>query len=522
MSRDILIGIDAGTSVIKAVAFDLADGREIGCASRPNLYESRPDGAVEQDMARTWADTAAVLAELAERIANLPARAAALAVTGQGDGTWLVDRAGEPAAPGWLWLDSRAARIVRGFERDGVRQALYERTGCGLNACNMSAQLVWMKRNTPDVLARADSAMHCKDWLYFKLTGIRATDPSEAIFTFGDFRSGQYDDDVLAALGLDDERRLLPDIVDGSVTTHPLSDEAARQTGLPAGLPVALGFVDIVCTGLGGGAYAHGRKVGLSIVGSTGIHLRLFDRAEDMALPPEPSGYTIMVPIPGMISRIQTNMAATLNVDWIVGIATQGALLAGNAADRATMLSRIDESVLTARPGSAVFHPYIHHAGERGPFLDAFARAQFTGLTADVTLPDLARAVYEGLALASRDCYGALGEPPAEIRIAGGAARSTAFKRILASALGRPVREGTLAEAGAAGAAMMAGVAIGAFAGMDEAVAAWVDPTLTGTVEPDPELAGLYDRLFDIYRTARQAMPPIWEQLAGLRAEGHP
>lgn len=517
MKRDILIGIDAGTSVIKAVAFDLESGRELDAAARPNLYESRSDGAVEQDMARTWTDTAAVLRELVERIDGPAARIAALAVTAQGDGTWLVDRDGEPVAPGWLWLDSRAARLVRDLEADGVRDLLFQRTGCGLNACNMSAQLVWMKRNTPDVVARAVSAMHCKDWLYFKLTGVRAADPSEAVFTFGNFRTGRYDDDVTEALGLEEERRLLPEIVDGAATAHPLCDAAARSTGLPSGLPVVLGYVDIVCTGLGGGAYAHGRSVGLSIIGSTGIHMRIGERDEAMELPPEPSGYTLMVPMPGRVARVQTNMAATLNVDWIVGIAMQGAALAGGSPTRSETLRRIDEGILAARPGSALYHPYIHHAGERGPFLDAFARAQLTGLTADVTLADLARSVYEGLAFAARDCYGALGDLPAEIRIAGGAARSQAFKRLLASALGRPVREGTMGEAGAAGAAMMAGVAIGAFRDMDAAVAAWVDPTLTGQVEPEPDLVTLYDGLFDVYHATRQAMPPIWEHLAGLR-----
>ena len=111
MTPDLLIAVDAGTSVMKAVVFDLA-GNQLASTKRPNRYETLPGGAVEQDMARTWADAAAVLRELVDRIPDIGRRAAALAVTGQGDGTWLVDADGEPVAPALLWLDSRAAEIV--------------------------------------------------------------------------------------------------------------------------------------------------------------------------------------------------------------------------------------------------------------------------------------------------------------------------------------------------------------------------------------------------------------------------
>ena len=108
MRQDMIIGVDAGTSVIKAVAFDL-DGNELAATGRTNVYVDLPGGGAEQDMARTWDDTAAVLRDLALHVPDLARRTAALAITGQGDGTWLIDREGEPVAPAWLWLTSRAA-----------------------------------------------------------------------------------------------------------------------------------------------------------------------------------------------------------------------------------------------------------------------------------------------------------------------------------------------------------------------------------------------------------------------------
>ena len=516
MKEDLVIGIDAGTSVMKAVAFDL-EGRQLAVAAKPNAYEERPGGVVEQDMARTWSDAAAVLLELGRLVPDLATRTAALAVTGQGDGTWLIDEAGAPVAPAWLWLDSRAAAIVEELYRDGISARIFPFTGCGLNACLQSAQLVWLQRHAPDLLKRAATAMHCKDWLYFNLTGERVTDRAEGTFTFGDFRTRDYAPEVIEALGLGALRRLLPPIVDGSETTHALTPAAAAATGLAAGTPVALGYQDVPCAALGGGIYDAERRVGCSIVGSTGMHMRYFADAAAVTLAPEPTGYTMPFPVPGSIVQMQSNMAATLNIDWITDRVREAAALFGPEPTRRDALLALDARVLDARPGAAIFHPYIHEAGERGPFVASTARAMLTGLSTGTRLLDLVRAVYEGLAFAARDCYGAMGHVPDEIRVAGGAARSKAFKRIMASALGVPLRESSREEAGAAGAAMMAAVAIGAYPDMAACAEIWVEPTLGDTVAPDPELRTLYDRLFPVYVATRKAMAPQWRGLAEAR-----
>ncbi|MGH6921625.1 MAG: FGGY family carbohydrate kinase, partial [Geminicoccaceae bacterium] len=306
MTSELIIGVDAGTSVIKAVAFDLA-GRQLDLAALPNHYQEPGGGAVEQDMARTWQDTARVVRLLGEKIEGLPLRTVALAVTGQGDGTWLIDREGLPVAPAWLWLDSRAAAIVEELDRAGVRAEIYRYTGCGLNACQQAAHLVWLKRHAPEILARAATALHCKDWLYLNLTGVRTTDSSEGTFTFGDFRTRRYVDAVLEALGIAELRRLLPPMLDGSEATHPLTAEAARATGLRPGTPVCLGFLDVLCTGLGGGLYDPSSSVGCSIVGSTGMHMRWRASADEVELAPEPTGYTMPFPVPGSVAQMQSN-----------------------------------------------------------------------------------------------------------------------------------------------------------------------------------------------------------------------
>lgn len=518
MSGALIIGVDAGTSMNKAVAFDL-EGRQVAVAALRNRYDEPGGGVVEQDMARTWDDTAQALRLLAEQVPELGSRAAALAVTGQGDGTWLIDKEGVPVAPAWLWLDSRAAGIVAEAEASGARAEIFRFTGCGLNACNQSGQLAWLKRERPEVLAAAATAFHCKDWLYFKLTGERVTDPSEGSFTFGDFRSRDYRDEVLEALDIADLKPLLPPMLDGGRTTHPLTAEAAAVTGLPQGLPVSLGYLDVICTGLGAGLYDPDRPAGCSIVGSTSMHMRFFDRAQAIELPAEPTGYTMPFPVPGSVAQMQSNMAATLNIDWAVQLACEAAASLGLEVDPKDALGRLDARVLEAQAGAALYHPYIHEAGERGPFVEVAARAQFLGLSTKVGFLDLLRSVYEGLAFAARDCYAAIGEPPAEIRMAGGAARSTALKTIFASALEVPIREVSREEAGAAGAAMMAAVAIGAQPDLARAFRTWVAPCLGERILPEADLARRYRQLFPLYLQARQTMPPLWQGLARARQE---
>ena len=149
--KDVIIGVDAGTSVIKSVAFDLT-GKQIAAHARPNSYEITQDTGAEQDMARTWADTAATLIGLAESVPDLASRTAALAVTGQGDGTWLIDKGGNPVAPAWLWLDARSAAIVDEFRAGPSDLRRFEITATGLSACQQAAHLMWMDRHAPEML----------------------------------------------------------------------------------------------------------------------------------------------------------------------------------------------------------------------------------------------------------------------------------------------------------------------------------------------------------------------------------
>ena len=284
------------------------------------------------------------------------------------------------------------------------------------------------------------------------------------------------------------------------------------MTGLAAGTPVSLGYVDMVLTGLGAGVYTGNTDSACSIIGSTGVHMRPA-WADQITLNEMGTGYIMALPVPGLVTQMQSNMAATLNVDWLLNLISQLCGEFGHTLRPETMIQKLDRWLADTAAGQLIYHPFISEAGERGPFINAQARASFIGLAAHHSFPDMVRAIVDGLAMATLDCYRTIGPMPREIRMSGGAARSAGFRAAIASALGAPVRVSSREETGAAGAAMMSAVAIGAYSSMEDCVAEWVTPLLQESTPPEAQLEKAYAGLFDRYITSREALVPTWSKL---------
>ncbi|RBP83506.1 carbohydrate kinase [Marinomonas rhizomae] len=515
MTTNLIVGIDAGTSVVKAVAFTL-DGKQVAVSSVRNTYKATSNGSATQSLSKTWDDCIAALKGLGEKIEDFQLRVVALSVTGQGDGTWLIDDDGLPVCDAWLWLDGRSAQTVDILNTQSSERQRFEKTGTGLSTCQQGVQLAHMACHYPHLIEKAKTAFHCKDWLYFNLTKVRATDPSEASFTFGDFRTRQYDDQVIASLGLSEYRDLLPDIIDGCETTHPLSAEAAKLTGLKAGIPVSLAYVDMVMTALGAGVHTGQDNVACSVIGSTGVHMRSVS-SDNVFLNDQCTGYVIALPIPGRVTQVQTNMASALNLDWLLNVASDLLKDFGCESSPNVMVDRVETWLQRAEEGQLLYHPYISDAGERGPFVNGRARASFTGLTYHHRFHDLVRAVVEGLGMAMRDCYESMGGTIQELRLSGGAVRSATLRKILSASVCADVCVSGREEAGAAGAAMMAAVAIGEYKSMDDCIAEWVTPLLGKIEKKDKALCDRYDVLFNAFYQQRLKLPDTWFAMEQLR-----
>jgi len=237
----------------------------------------------------------------------------------------------------------------------------------------------------------------------------------------------------------------------------------------------------------------------MSILGTTGIHMRYVASASQLQLPNDQTGYTIAFPGGGYV-QLQSNMAASMNLDWVLGLG-----------------ANLDKELQNTVPSASIYHPYIATAGERGPFVNAEARASFIGLNQHMGYFDLVRSVVEGLGFAVRDCFEALGELPAEIRLTGGAAKSVSVQHILASVMNRPVRSVEYAEAAAAGAAMIASVKHGYFDSVDACVQQWLADPTGSAVQPTKEHTDHYDAQFQTYLHYRKTQPEIWSGLAAVR-----
>ncbi|MFE6131155.1 FGGY family carbohydrate kinase [Streptomyces sp. NPDC056437] len=462
------VGIDVGTSAVKAAAFD-AGGRTLAVESRPVGLDIK-DGRVEQDMDEVYG---AVVDVLAAVTAAVPGPVELIGLTGQGDGVWLVDDSGRPVRPAISWMDGRAHALVDAWQESGVLASVFRRNGGAMFPGSPGPVLAWLDRHEPASLDAAAAALTCKDMVFQRLTGTRATDVSDASMPFLDPRTRTYDDEVLQALGIAHRRGLLP----------PVSDPAATGE-LASGTPIASGPYDLAACALGAGVTAPGD--GLLIVGTC---LASLVATRELDLTGEPAGLYISTDRTGQWLRAMPAMVGTAALDWV--LRTTG-----------VQHTEVDALLDATPPGSHGVRvlPYFAPSGERAPFVEPRLRAELTGVSLESTTADLVRATCEGIGFAARHCLDAAGLS-GSLAICGGGTRSPAWMRLFAEVLGRPLRivEG---EVGARGAVLASaerhGVALD--------TAAWTAPT--AVVEPDPERSEFY----------AQAHEEHLERLAGSRA----
>lgn len=457
------VGIDVGTSTVKAAAFDSA-GRELAVAARP-VALALHGGFVEQDMEEVYAAVVAVLNEVTSRA---PEQIELAGLTGQGDGVWLVDADGLPVRPAASWMDGRAHELVGRWLADGTFETVFRRTGGAMFPGSPGPLLAWLDSHEPKALDAAKAALYCKDMVFQRLTGaVPTTDVSDASMPFLDPRTRTYDNRVVELLGLAHRRGLLAPVSD------PVATAQTRGEGLPPGTRIANGPYDLPACALGAGVTSPGD--GLLIVGTC---LASLVATTDLDLTGEPAGLYINTDRPGHWLRAMPAMVGTAALDWV--LSTTG-----------VRHEEVDGLLAETPPGAHGVRvlPYFAPSGERAPFVEPRLRAELTGVSLESTRADLVRATCEGIGYAARHCLEAAGLT-GTLAVCGGGTRSPAWMRLLADVLGRPLRvvEG---EVGARGAVLAAaeryGVALDA--------EAWTRPT--AVVEPDGERAAYYARAYE-------------------------
>ena len=481
----LVLAIDAGGTAVK-VALVAPDGRVI--AQRQAAVETQhlADGRVERDGRAFWQATAqAIRALLADGAA---ARLVAVGCTGFGNGIFLVDAAGHPTRPGIVSVDHRAQPLVDRLAREGRHDALSALNGHRLWGGQTVMQLAGLAETEPEVMARTRWGLACKDFLRFCLTGAALTDPTDASGGgLMDLATGGYATALLQDLGRAELLEKLPPIVPSSAVAGQISARAAAETGLPEGLPVAGGMMDVAACALGAGVTAGDRLV--MIAGTWAINgLEVAD-----TLPGRP-------PILNMIHRdgaarlvAEGSPSSAANLGWYLDRALGARLTLAEA------MAQMAASPVAVRRGH--FLPYIHGPKPR--------QGAFLGLGATDDAGSMIRAICEGVAFQHRRhaeeiLPHAAGLWPAAIRLTGGAARSPHWAQVFADICGRPVEVVAAEEVGALGVAICAAVAGGLYPGLTEAAQAM--SRIGRTHLPNAAHAGFYEERYQEFQRLDRGM----------------
>ncbi len=475
----VLIGLDVGTTGARAIAIDL-DGNVIATASAAYHLSTPRPGWIEQDPDDWWRATQAVLNRV---LAGLTAPPIAIGLTGQMHGSVFLDEADRVIRPALLWNDQRTADQSRSITERVGAERLIQVTGNPAVTGFQAPKILWLRDHEPEAYARVRRVLLPKDYVRLRLTGERATDVSDASGTLLlDLRKRAWSDEVLAKLDI--PREWLPGVHESPDLTGTVTPKAATATGLPAGLPVAAGAGDNAASAVGNGIVREG--VVSSSIGTSGV---VFAHTDEPRIDPHGRLHSFCHAVPGAYHLMGVTLAAGGAFRWWRDVV-------GGDLDYDALVSLAEQ----APPGAEglVFLPYL--SGERTPHLDPRARGGFVGLTLRHTVAHMTRAVMEGVTYSLSDCLDlitALGLSVGEARATGGGARSAFWRQMQADVFGLPVRRALADEGPALGAALLAGVASGAYGNvLDACDTVRLDPEVT---HPDPARTEVYARYRAVY-----------------------
>lgn len=500
-----LLGIDKGTSVIKAVVFDSAGKARGAGQRRVEVLASRP-GWHEEDPEHSWSLCVAIIGE-ALRAAGVSGRdIAGIGISGHMGGAWLVDAEGAAVRNAICWPDERAQPEQMALEQAGKLKDVFDISGNGLMPGITAMLLGWLAAHEPEVIEKTTSVLCAKDYLRFRLTGAVATDPSDVSFVPGDIDRRIHSARVLELCGASAWMDKLPPILPSGEIAGTVTRQAAELTGLAEGTPVVTGLGDACANAIGVGAIRPGAA--LTVLGTSCLNSLVTSGPERA---PEGLGFLFAMPMDRYL-RILPNTSGTIAFDWFLD-------RFGAPTDKE---GKTDFSALEARAAAVprgaqgvTFIPYVNGSGVLAPFFDAQARGSFFGTGSHTTYDHLLRAVYEGLCFATRDCFAAMNTPPQSLVLTGGGAKSPFWAQMFADVLGVPIEIVAVEESGALGVAMLAGVAAGLWPDIE--TAARINPVIA-RYEPDPVARQDYDGWFALYREVRDVYRRYSSDRAKLKA----
>lgn len=490
-SESLYLGIDLGTSSVKAVLVDGAGAVRASASSPLEVAHPKPRWS-EQDPASWWAATEAAVADVLSQADAR--RVKAIGLSGQMHGATLLDKSDNILRPAILWNDGRSDVECAELEKvQGFREITGNLAMPGFTA----PKLAWVRRHEPDVFSRVAKVLLPKDYLRLKLTGDYMTDASDAAGTLWlDVRKRAWSDAMLAATGLDTSH--MPQVFEGSQPAGRLRKELAGRWGMDT-VPVAAGGGDNAAGAVGVGIVRHGQAM-LSL-GTSGVYFAVSD---GFRASPENAVHSFCHALPDTWHLMSVMLNAASCLDFTARLTGQ--------KDVPALLAEAEQRGL--RENGPLFLPYL--TGERTPHNDAHARGSFTNLGPDTDRADLANATLEGVGLGLLDGLLAVestGLTSDEITVIGGGSRSAYWTQMLADILGRRLVLRSGGEVGPAlGAARLAHLAVDPHASLEEVCPM---PEVTAVREPDAARHAYFlQTRHPLFRRSYEQLKPLYSHAA--------
>lgn len=488
--KQYLLGIDIGTSACKIAVFD-KQGQVLSSGSADYAVYYPQIGWAEQNPEEWWEAICSAIPQVLAKGHISPEDIAGIGIDGQSWSAIAVDKEGNVLTNSPIWMDTRAKDICEEFNEKIGADRIFALAGNSLQPSYATAKIIWYQRNLPEVYEKIYKILQSNSYIAYKLTGVFSQDVSQSYgFHCFNMQTGAWDDDMCEELGI--PREILPDIYPCHQVIGSVTEQAALESGLVAGIPVVAGGLDAACGTLGAGVLHNGETQeqggqagGMSICTDT------------YKADPRLILSFHVVPDCWLLQGGTTGGGGVMR--WFEREFADFEREEGKRLGKSSlgMLNEIAEKVNAGSDG-VVFLPYM--SGERSPIWDSDAKGVFYGLDFSKTKGHFVRAAMEGVAFSLKHNLEVAKEAGAEVsvlRAMGGSANSLLWTQIKSDITGKPILVPSSDTATTLGAAILAGVGVGLYESFEEAVSLTVENKRSH--EPNAECADIYQKNYEIY-----------------------
>lgn len=504
-----LIGIDVGTSAAKTVLFD-EDGTVVASASAEYPLYQPQNGWAEQ-RAEDWRDAVlSTLRQVMEESGVVAQDVSGLGISGQMHGLVMLDEAGEVIRPAIIWCDQRTGAEVEDMLGIMPRERWIEITANPPLTGWTAAKILWVRKQEPENYARCRHILLPKDYIRYILTGVFATEVSDASgMQLLDVPGRCWSDEILNALDID--KGMLGTVYESCEVTGTLLPHIAAQTGLTAAVKVVGGAGDNAAAAVGTGIVKDGTA--FTTIGTSGV---VFAHSSQVSIDPDGRVHTCCCAVPGAWHIMGVTQGAGLSLKWFKDQFCQDYTAAAEAQD-CDVYDLINQAAAEILPGSdkLFYLPYL--MGERTPHLDPDCRGVFFGLSAIHTKKHLLRAVMEGVSYSLCDCNQILqemGVHVTQMMACGGGGKSPVWRQMLADLYDCQVKTVVQDEGPALGVAILAGVGCGIYPSVEAACERLLSEK--STTDPNQEETEVYRRCHEVYQGLYRSLKDDYKKLAKL------